>query len=91
MMTEEDRNKKAQVQTMLHDYIKPMWLKAMAKAGDKIVDEIVDREVTKSEEDKENMKKVAKDWLHKNMMYGDIKATTAYLFNHSYVKNPIIK
>jgi hypothetical protein len=37
------------------------------------------------------MKKVAKDWLHKNIMYGDINAVTSYVYNYSNSSNPIIK
>ena len=39
----------------------------------------------------EDMKKVAKDWLHKNLMYGDITAVTSYVYNYSNSSNPIIK
>jgi len=68
-----------------------MWLKAMAIVGDKIVDQIIDQEVSKSDFEKENMKKVAKDWLHKNIMYGDINSAIKYIYNNSYVENPIIR
>lgn len=68
-----------------------MWLQAMAKVGDKIVDDIVDSEVFASDEDKEDMKTVAKDWLHKNVMYGDINVVKSYVYNNSYIDNPIIK
>ncbi len=61
------------------------------KVGDKIVDQKVEEEVDASEEDKENMKKVAKDWLHKNIMYGDISSVTSYIYNNSFSSNPIIK
>jgi hypothetical protein len=37
------------------------------------------------------MKKVAKDWLHKNIMYGDINTVTSYIYNNSFSSNPIIK
>jgi hypothetical protein len=33
---------------LLDDVIKPMWLKAMAIVGDKIVDDIIEQEVSKS-------------------------------------------
>jgi len=64
----------------------------MATVGDREVDRIVESEVfVMSQEDRDNMKAVAKDWLHKNMMYGDLNAFTAYVYNYSYSSNPIIK
>jgi len=91
MMTKDDRTKIKDLKNLIDSIIKPMWLRAMAVVGDRIVDEIVDREVEASEEDKENMKKVAKDWLHKNIMYGDITPVASYLYNNSFSSNPIIK
>lgn len=90
-MSAEDKKNAKDVSDMINRVIKPMWLQAMAKVGDKIVDDIVDSEVFASDEDKENMKTVAKDWLHKNVMYGDINSVTSYLYNNSYINNPIIK
>ena len=64
----------------------------MAIVGDREVDRIVESEVfVMSQEDRDNMKIVAKDWLHKNIMYGDLNAFTSYVFNYSYSSNPIIK
>jgi hypothetical protein len=51
-----------------------MWTQAMVVVGDRIVDEQIDSEVDLEDVDKENMKIVAKDWLHKNTMYGDISS-----------------
>lgn len=91
MMTTEDKQKATQLKSLIDSVIKPMWLRAMATVGDKIIDQMVEEEVDASEEDKENMKKVAKDWLHKNIMYGDISAVTSYVYNNSFSSNPIIK
>ena len=91
MMSSEDKQKARDVKNLIDSVIKPMWLRAMAVVGDKIVDEIIDREVKASDQDKEDMKKVAKDWLHKNIMYGDISAVTSYIYNNSFSSNPIIK
>lgn len=91
MMSSEDKQKARDVKNLIDSVIKPMWLRAMAVVGDKIVDEIIDREVKASDQDKEDMKKVAKDWLHKNIMYGDINAVTSYIYNNSFSSNPIIK
>jgi hypothetical protein len=49
------------------------------KVGDDIVDNIVDTEMVAQEEDIEAAKQVAKDWLHKNVMYGDITSFEAYV------------
>lgn len=91
MMSTEDKQKATQLKSLIDSIIKPMWLRAMATVGDKIVDQMVQEEVDASEEDKENMKKVAKDWLHKNIMYGDISSVTSYIYNNSFSSNPIIK
>lgn len=90
-MSVEDKQKAKEVKDIIDRVIKPMWLQVMAKVGDKIVDDIVDSEVFASDEDKEDMKTVAKDWLHKNVMYGDINVVKSYVYNNSYIDNPIIK
>lgn len=90
-MSAEDKQKAKDVKDVIDRIIKPMWLQAMAKVGDKIVDDIVDQEVFASDQDKEDMKTVAKDWLHKNVMYGDINVVSSYVYNNSYINNPIIK
>lgn len=90
-MSAEDRALVKELKSLINDTIKPMWLRAMYVVGDRIIDQIIDQEVAASNEDKENMKAVAKDWLHKNIMYGDINAVTSYLYNNSYSSNPIIK
>ena len=89
-LTQEDRVKIIQLRTSLAS-AKSLWTQAMVVVGDKIVDQQIDNEVEADTVDKENMKIVAKDWLHKNIMYGDINAFTSYVFNYGYSSNPIIR
>jgi hypothetical protein len=89
-LTQEDRVKIIQLRTSLAS-AKSLWTQAMVVVGDKIVDQQIDNEVEADAVDKENMKIVAKDWLHKNIMYGDINAFTSYVFNYGYSSNPIIR
>lgn len=90
-LSEEDKNNIRDLKSLIEDHIMPLWIEAIMKVGDDIVDATIDEEVESSEENKEDMKKVAKDWLHKNMMYGDVTAFTSYVYNYSYSSNPIIK
>lgn len=90
-LTLEDKNSIADLKSLIDDHIMPLWTKAIMQIGDQIVDDQIDKEVFSSDENKEDMKKVAKDWLHKNLMYGDITAVTSYVYNYSYSSDPIIK
>lgn len=90
-LSKEDKESIAELKSLIDDHIMPIWTQAIMKIGDQIVDEQVDNEVYSSDENKEDMKKVAKDWLHKNLMYGDITAVTSYVYNYSSSSNPIIK
>lgn len=90
-LSQEDKNSIAALKSLIDDYIMPIWVKAVMQVGDQIVDDQIDSEVFSSQENKEDMKKVAKDWLHKNLMYGDITAVTSYVYNYSNSSNPIIK
>jgi uncharacterized protein YpbB len=90
-LSAEDKNNIRDIKNLIEDHIMPLWIEAIMKVGDDIVDSQIDQEVESSIENREEMKKVAKDWLHKNMMYGDINAVTSYLYNYSYSSNPIIK
>lgn len=58
--------------------------------ADKIVDENVDKYINESEQEKNKIKTVAKDWLHKNDMYGDESKLTLF-FNYSRQNSPIIR
>lgn len=90
-LTADDKRAITDLKSLIDDHIMPIWTQAVMQIGDQIVDETIDSEVFSSDENKENMKKVAKDWLHKNLMYGDITAVTSYVYNYSYSSNPIIK
>ena len=90
-LTSTDKRNIEQLKNLIDTHIMPLIVRAMMITGDKIVDDTIDSEVFASEENKEDMKKVAKDWLHKNLMYGDINAATSYVYNYSNSSNPIIK
>lgn len=90
-LTEEDKDSIADLKSLIDDHIMPIWVQAIMKTGDEIVDNQIDSEVFASDENKEDMKKVTKDWLHKNLMYGDITAVTSYVYNYSNSSNPVIK
>jgi hypothetical protein len=90
-LTDEDQNDIANLTDLIEQHIMPLWIQAIMKVGDDIVDEQIDSEVEASDQDKEDMKQVAKDWLHKNLMYGDVSGVESYLYNASYSQDPIIK
>ena len=90
-LTDEDQNDIAALTDLIEQHIMPLWIQAIMKVGDDIVDEQIDNEVEASDQDKEDMKQVAKDWLHKNLMYGDVSGVESYLYNYSYSQDPIIK
>lgn len=90
LLTADDRAKITQLRESI-DLAKSMWTQAMVVVGDKIVDEQINNEVDADDIDKENMKTVAKDFLHKNVMYGDLNAFESYVFNNGFSSNPIIK
>lgn len=70
--------------------INQLWKNAAQIVADKIVDENVDKYINESEEEKNKIKAVAKDWLHKNDMYGDESKLTLF-FNYSRQNSPIIR
>lgn len=70
--------------------INQLWKDAAQIVADKIVDENVDKYINESEEEKNKIKTVAKDWLHKNDMYGDESKLTLF-FNYSRQSSPIIR
>ena len=70
--------------------INQLWKDAAQIVADKIVDENVDKYINGSEEEKNKIKTVAKDWLHKNDMYGDESKLTLF-FNYSRQNSPIIR
>ena len=70
--------------------INQLWKDAAQIVADKIVDENVDKYINESKEEKNKIKTVAKDWLHKNDMYGDESKLTLF-FNYSRQNSPIIR
>lgn len=70
--------------------INQLWKDAAQIIADKIVDENVDKYINESEEKRNKIKAVAKDWLHKNDMYGDESKLTLF-FNYSRQNSPIIR
>jgi hypothetical protein len=90
-LSRADKDAIEELKTLISTYIIPLWTDAIVKVGDDIVDQQVDLEVEASDQDKEDMKRVAKDWLHKNIMYGDLNVVSSYIYNYSYSSNPIIK
>ena len=70
--------------------INQLWKDAAQIVADKIVDENVDKYINESEEERNKIKAVAKDWLHKNDMYGDESKITLF-FNYSRQNSPIIR
>ena len=90
-LSSADKRNIEQIQSLIKNYIMPLWVEAITKVGDDIVDAQIDQEVEASDQDKEDMKKVAKDWLHRNVMYGDLNVVSNYIYNYSYSSNPIIK
>ena len=65
--------------------INQLWKDAAQIVADKIVDENVDKYINENK-----IKTVAKDWLHKNDMYGDESKLTLF-FNYSRQNSPIIR
>ena len=70
--------------------INQLWKDAAQIVADKIVEENVDKYINESEEERNKIKAVAKDWLHKNDMYGDESKLTLF-FNYSRQNSPIIR
>lgn len=84
------RNKIQQLSVSIQS-VKDLWKEALVVVSDKIVDEKIDLYVTAPEQERENMKVVYKDWLHRNMFYGDISAIEKYAGNYGQSTNPIVK
>lgn len=67
-----------------------LWRQAARVVGDKIVDQNVDNYLNTNPQEAEDIKTVAKDWLHNNDMWGDEGRITLF-FNFSRQDSPIIK
>lgn len=70
--------------------INVLWKKAANYVSDQIIDQLVDQFLP-DRGDKDAIKEVAKDWLHKNEMYGDLNAILSRIFNFSRQNSPVIK
>lgn len=69
-----------------------LWKKASVIVTDKIVENIVDENViTSSDEQKENMKEVLKDYLHRNAFYEDQNLWYTFASNNAQSQSPLIK
>lgn len=64
---------------------------AINVVGDKIVDSLVDKFLyNQPESERDKIKQVSKDWLHKNEMYGDLSTIEKFV-RYSRTNSPIIK
>lgn len=70
--------------------INRLWREASKVVADKIVDENVDKYINTTTEEANEIKEVAKDWLHNNDMWGDEGRFTKF-FNYSRNDSPIIR
>lgn len=70
--------------------INRLWREASKVVADKIVDENVDKYINTTVEEANEIKEVAKDWLHNNDMWGDEGRFTKF-FNYSRNDSPIIR
>ena len=70
--------------------INRLWREASKVVADKIVDENVDKYINTTTEEANEIKEVAKDWLHNNDMWGDEGKFTKF-FNYSRNDSPIIR
>lgn len=90
-MTRDAIDQRNKISGYIENTIGALWAKAAYAVSDRIVDDLVDRWFTGQDEDRDGMKEVAKDWLHKNAMYGDISSMASFLQNYQYSSNPITK
>ena len=70
--------------------INRLWREASKVVADKIVDENVDKYINTTTQEANEIKEVAKDWLHNNDMWGDEGKFTKF-FNYSRNDSPIIR
>ncbi len=89
VMSSQDNELRMKLQSTVGE-ISRLWKIAANNVADRLVDENVDKYITASEEEKQDMKIVAKNWLHRNDMWGDEGKITAF-FNYSRNNSPIIR
>ena len=68
-----------------------LWKQALVVVSDRIADKWIDMDFTNSDEVKRQHKQVIKDYLHYNMMHGDINAVQRTMENAAFSSNPVIK
>lgn len=68
-----------------------LWKQALIVVSDKIADKWIDMDFTNSDEVKRQHRQVIKDYLHYNMMHGDINAVQRTMENAAFSSNPVIK
>lgn len=68
-----------------------LWKQALIVVSDKIADRWIDMDFTNSDEVKRQHRQVIKDYLHYNMMHGDINAVQRTIENAAFSSNPVIK
>lgn len=88
-MSSQDNELRMKLQSTVGE-ISRLWKIAANNVADRLVDENIDKYITAPEEEKQDMKIVAKNWLHRNDMWGDESWFTAS-FNYSRNNSPIIR
>lgn len=68
-----------------------LWKQALVAVSDRIADKWIDMDFTNSDEVKKQHRQVIKDYLHYNMMHGDINAVQRTMENAAFSSNPVIK
>lgn len=68
-----------------------LWKQALVAVSDRIADKWIDMDFTNSDEVKRQHRQVIKDYLHYNMMHGDINAVQRTMENAAFSSNPVIK
>lgn len=73
--------------------IENFWKHAVEMIGEREIDNMIDSftGLAIPQEQKENMKVVYRDWLHKNWFHGDINAVTSLFTSYGQSGNPIVK
>ena len=67
-----------------------LWKDAIVVVGDRVVDEMVDRYITETDEKKAILKKNMKDELHKNVLFSDL-TNLWYITNYGYSRMDVVK
>ena len=73
--------------------IENFWKHAVEMVGEREIDNMIDNftGLAIPQEQKENMKVVYRDWLHKNWFHGDITSVTSLFTSYGQSGNPIVK